>query len=386
MLATLVRVLGDLDLAQDALQDALVAALENWTTVDRPDNLAAWLTTTAHHKAIDRIRRDQRRLDREAEAGILAEIQRDSLSDQEDMLSLIFTCCHPTLTPDAQVALCLRSVCQLTTGEIANAFLVSESTMTRRMTRAKRAIRDAHITYSIPADADLPERLDAVLAVVYLVFTTGHHAPSGETISRIELTHEAIRVARMLVALMPDEPEARGLLALCLATAARSPARHDIDGETVTLAIQDRSRWNHTMVREASELLRRCLGVSDPGPYQLQAAISCLHSEARSYQETDWHQISYLYRLLELLRPGLVTRVNRAVAEAEVFGPTHALELLDDLQPAPDWYLYWAARAELHARLDQRTEAAAAYERVLAHDLNDTDRRHFERRHLAVQR
>ncbi len=378
VLATLVRVLGDLELAQEALQDAVVTALERWTTTDRPDNLAAWLTTTARHKAIDRIRREQRRLDKETEAVILAERGDDERRDREDMLSLIFTCCHPALAPEAQVALCLRTVCQLTTGEIASAFLVSESTMTRRLTRAEHKIRDAHIPSRGPTDAELPDRLDAVLAVVYLVLTTGHHAPIGDAGSRTECVHEAIRLARLLVRLMPDEPEADGVLALCLATAARRPARFDPDGATIALPDQDRALWDSDMAREAATVLRRTLGRANPGPYQLQASIACLHNEAASFADTDWHQISYLYRLLERQRPGPVVRVNRAVAEAEVFGPEHALALLDEIDPTPDWYLYWAACAALYTRLDRAGEAVAAYRRVLAADLNDTDRRHFE--------
>ncbi len=378
MLAALVRAVGDLDLAQDALQDALVTALERWTTDGRPDNLAAWLTTTARHKAIDRIRRERRRLDKEAEAIAVANLERDDRSDRTDMLSLIFACCHPALAPEARVALCLRTVCQLTTGEIASAFVVPEDTMTRRITRAKQKIREANISYRVPPHSELPDRLDAALTVIYLVFTTGHHAPVGESNSRIELTQEAIRTARLLVALMPDEPEARGLLALCLATAARQPASRDDAGNAITLPNQDRTRWDHSLSREAADLISRSLNTGNPGPYQLQAAIASLHSQAPSYNATDWQQISFFYRLLERQRPGHVVRVNRAIAEAEVFGPSHALALLDDLKPEPDWYLYWAARAELHARLRHHTDSAHTYNRVLTYNLNATDRRHFE--------
>ena len=379
VLAALVRMTGDLDLAEDALQDAVVTALQTWTELEQPDNLAAWLTTTARHKAIDRIRREQRRLDKEAESVLLMDATRDEATAREDMLSLIFTCCHPALDRDAQVALCLRTVCQLTTGEIAHVFLVSESTMTRRITRAKTKIRNANISFRVPPDHELPDRLDAVLAVVYLMFTIGHHAPRGAVDSRIELTAEAIRVARLLVALMPDEAEARGLLAMCLATSARSGARLDASGLPVTLRDQDRSTWDQELIDEATELVRRGLAAGNAGPYQLQAAISCLHSEAHNYEETDWRQISWLYRLLEHHRPGHVTRVNRAVAEAELFGPAAALAILDELRPAPDWYLYWAARADLHARLGDRSAALAAYERVLSYELNVNERRHFER-------
>ena len=383
VLASLVRAVGDLDLAQDALQDAIVTALERWTTDDRPDNLAAWLTTTARHRAIDRIRRERRRLDREAEATLLAELARDEGTDRQDLLGLMFTCCHPTLGADAQVALCLRTVCQLTTAEIASAFLVSEPTMTRRITRAKHRIRQARIPYRVPTDAELPDRLQAVLAAVYLVFTTGHHAPTGETGSRIELTDEAIRLSRLLVELMPDEAEAQGLLALCLATAARRPGRYDRHGDTVTLPDQDRTRWDHALVAEASALLQRTLALGEPGPYQLQAAIACLHGESPRYEATDWNQISYLYRVLERHRPGPVVRVNRAMAEAEVFGADHGLRLLDQLEPAPPWHLYWAARAELLARRGSPAdaiEAADALRRALDLGPNESDRRHFERR------
>lgn len=384
VLATLIRLTGDIDLAQDALQDAVVTALEKWTTTNRPDNLAAWLNTTAKHKAIDRIRREHQRLDKEAAAVLLSQLERGDPSRAEDLLRLVFTCCHPSLALETQTALCLRTVCQLTTGEIARAFLVTESTMTRRITRAKHKIRDAHIPYRIPSDAEMPDRLDAVLAVLYLMFTTGHHAPAGMISSRVELADEATRVTRLLTTLMPDEPEVRGLLALCLATEARRAARLDDSDDIVGLADQDRTRWNHDAIAEASALIQRSLAAGRHGPYQLQAAIACLHGEAQSYDQTDWKQISYLYRLLERLRPTPVVRVNRAVAEAEIFGPRHALRLITDLDPEPDWHLYWAAVGEFHDRLGNTESARDAFTNVLAYRLNDSERRHFSRRLAAL--
>lgn len=373
--ATLIRLTGDIDLAEDALQDALVVAIEKWRGRALPDNPAAWLTTVARNKALDRLRREAKRTGREAEAMRLLDEPVEPPDGIDDRLRLIFTCCHPALSPEARVALALRTVCGLTTAEAAAAFLVTEPTMGQRISRAKKKIAAARIPYRVPEDHELPDRLPAVLAVLYLIFTTGHHAPGGTLDSRVDLALEAIRLARLLAELMPDESEALGLLALLLATHARHEARLSDEGETLLLADQDRSRWDAGAISEARALVDRALRRRRPGPYQVQAAIAAIHGSAARYEETDWAEIVELYRLLEGYTPTRVVRVNRAVAEAEAYGPDAGLSLLVDLDGADDWHLYWAARADMERRLGDDRAAASSYRRALDCRMNESDRR-----------
>ncbi len=379
VLATLIRFTRDFDLAEDALQDAAMAALELWTARGVPENPAAWLTTVARNKALDRIRRESRRRAKETEAA-LALVDPEKASDADDRLELIFTCCHPALSPEARVALTLRTVGGLTTEEIARAFLVTTTTMGQRITRAKRKIAVARIPYRVPDDHDLPDRLEAVLAVLYLVFTTGHHAPTGDLQSRIDLADEAIRQARLLADLMPDEPECSGLLALMLATHARRRARVDGHGDVILLADQERELWDRDAIAEASLIVDRVLRRRRIGPYQIQAAIACLHGQAPSDRETDWKQIVDLYRMLETMTPTPVVRVNRAVAEAKVFGPAAGLALLDGVNGVDRWHLYWSVKAELSRQAGLRDAARDAYRAALECDMNDSDRRLIQQR------
>ncbi|MDH5423178.1 MAG: RNA polymerase sigma factor, partial [Acidimicrobiia bacterium] len=372
VLATLIRMTGRFDLAEDALQDALLVANEKFSDDRLPDNPAAWLTTVAKRKALDRLRRESKRAAKEAEA--MSMLTSDQDTQPTDQLRLLFTCCHPALSPEARVALSLRTLGGVTTKEIARAFLVSESTMGQRISRAKSKIASAHIPYRVPEDHELPDRLDAVLNVIYLIFTTGHHAPFGSWDDRVDLADEGIRLARMLAELMPDEPECLGLLALCLATAARQPARQSRDGSIVLLADQDRSLWNQRQIAEAAELVDVALRRRRAGPYQVQAAISTLHSIAKTSEQTDWPQIVSLYRMLEQLVDSPVITVNRAVAEAEVSGPQAGLELLDTVEGLDDWHFYWSARADFLRRLYRGEEARIAYKRALDCDMNETDR------------
>ena len=374
VLATLIRMTGDIGMAEDALQEATVAAFERWSDDSMPDNPGAWLTTTARNKALDRLRRESRRNEKEREAVRLLDQQLGEPNEPTDLLRLLFTCCHPTLAAESQVALALRTLCGLTTPEIASLFLVQDATMGQRISRAKKKISMARIPYRVPEDHELPDRLPPVLATLYLVFTTGHHAPSGALDSRLDLADEAIRLTRMLTSLMPDEPEATGLLALMLATHARRRARVGPDGSLVLLADQDRDRWDHDMIREASDLVEGSLRRRGPAEYRLQAAIACLHGLAPSYEETDWPQIAELYRLLESVRPTPVVRVNRAVAEAEASGPRRGLELMRDVTGVDGWHLYWATLADFHRRLDDPESAAEAYRRALECSMNRADR------------
>ena len=375
VLATLVRLTGDFDIAEDALQDALVVALEKWSTTGVPDNPAAWLTSIGKNKALDRLRRESKRNRKEQEALRLLDEPDEPEDGVDDRLRLIFTCCHPALSPDARVALALRVVCGLSTGEVARAFLVEEPTMSQRISRAKKNIATAHIPYRVPADHELPDRLPAVLAVLYLIFTTGHHAPTGPLDARIDLTVEAIRLARLLVALMPDESECAGLLALLLAVHARRDARVDEDGSLILLADQDRSRWDDSASAEAARIVDAALRRRLVGPYQVQAAIATLHSLAPSYGQTDWQQIVVLYRILEHLQPTPVVRVNRAIAEAEVSGPERGLQLLDGVEGVGRWHLYSSAKADLQRRAGKPRAALEAYRRALDLPMNDADRR-----------
>lgn len=391
--ATLVRVLGDVDLAEDAVAEAFTIAVRRWPTTGVPPNPGGWITTTARNRAIDHLRRESTRGERHLAAQRLldddpgADVSAD-LGDidvvPDDQLRLIFLCCHPALASDAQVALTLRLLGGLETSEIARAFLVPEPTMAQRLVRAKRKIRDGAIRYRIPSSAELPTRLAPVLAVVYLVFNEGHTASGGNDLSRPDLTDEAIRLGRLLVELLPDEPEPKGLLALMLLTEARRPARIDSDGRLVRLADQDRTAWRRDLVVEGHELVRDCLRRNLPGPYQVQAAIAAVHADAPSAAATDWAQIVALYDLLQELRPGdQVVALNRAIAVAEVRGATAGLDALATVD-LDGYHLLHATRAELLSRLGRDDEARTAYERALALVDNRAVRDHLDERRAAL--
>ncbi|TDZ76380.1 RNA polymerase sigma factor [Mycobacteroides salmoniphilum] len=347
-------------------------AIAKWPQDGIPPNPGAWITTTARNRGIDKLRRDQRRDELSEEATTLLEQSREQPEPQEvgpvqdDRLRLIFTCCHPALSPEAQVALTLRLLGGLTTAEIANAYLVSESTMAARITRAKKKIASAGIPYRVPADHDLPDRLSSVLAALYLVYNEGYAASSGTSLTRTDLSGEAIRLVRVLTDLMPDEPEAVGLLALVLLTEARRPARTDTGGALVLLADQDRTQWNHEMIDEGHELVRRCLRRNAPGPYQIQAAINAVHDDAPSAARTDWGQVVALYDQLTVFTPTTVVALNRAVAIGERDGAQAGLDAIELLRQDLDtYYPLHAARADLLTRLSRNREAADAYRKAL---------------------
>lgn len=379
VLATLIRLTRDFQLAEDALQEAAVAALEGWLRNGVPDNPAAWLTTVARNKALDRMRRESSRRMKEAEALALVPEPTEP-NGIDDRLRLMFTCCHPALSPPARVALTLRTISGLTTQEIARAFLVSDATMGQRISRAKRKIAVANIPYRVPEDEELSDRLPAVLAVVYLIFTTGHHPPYGSFTGRVDMAEEALRLGRTLMELMPDEPEVLGVVALMIATHARRDARLDADGDIVLLADQDRTRWDRKAIEEAGDLVDRALRRRRPGPYQVQAAIACLHGLASSDAETDWRQIVDLYRILETMLPSGVVRTNRAVAEAKVFGPDEGLRVLGEVSGLEEWHLYWTTDAELRRQVGDLSAAALSYRKALRCEMNDADRRLVEQR------
>jgi RNA polymerase sigma-70 factor (ECF subfamily) len=389
--ATLIRVLGDIDLAEDAVAEAFAIAAEQWPAHGVPPNPGGWITTTARNRAIDRLRRESTRTERHLAARQLHADDMgpddpdrqdlDAFVDvvEDDQLRLMFLCCHPALAPDAQVALTLRLLGGLDTPEIARAFLLPEATLAQRIVRAKRKLRDNHAPYRVPRAAELPDRLAGVLATVYLIYTEGHTATSGDDLTRVDLSDEAIRLGRLLTELMPDEPEAVGLLALMLLTEARRLSRTAGDGSMIRLAEQDRTRWDPALIAEGHELVRACVRRNQPGPFQIEAAIAAVHADAASAADTDWSQVVALYDQLYALRPNAVVALNRAIALGELHGAPEGLRALTALDDALlDYQPYHAARADLLARAGQPQAAFDAYSRAVELTTNAVERRFLE--------
>ncbi len=398
ILATLIRLLGDFELAEDAMHEAFSIAMEKWPTEGVPSNPRAWLVSAGRFKAIDQIRRrskfrslDASAYDGETSFEPLAEHLADSITVDEDFdgdkieddrLRLIFTCCHPALSPEARVALTLREVCGLTTEEIARAFLATPPTMAQRIVRAKAKIRDARIPYQVPTREELPDRLDTVLQVIYLIFNEGYSASSGESLTRSDLSTEAIRLCRLLLELLP-EPEAMGLLALMLLHESRKAARTNADGDLILLEDQDRSLWNREMIREGVAFVEKAFSFQPVGPYSIQSAISAIHAEAPTPSETDWSEIVGLYGLLMQINPSPIVELNRAVAVAMRDGPEAGLWLVDDILARgelADYHLAHSARAELCRRLGKKAEAKSSYEKALSLVQQEPEKRFLEKR------
>jgi RNA polymerase sigma-70 factor (ECF subfamily) len=365
---------GDIDVAEESVQEAFITAIQRWPVAGVPPNPVGWIVTTSRNRAIDRLRREASRGNRHAQA-VLLHHDREHAEEEavrDDRLRLIFTCCHPALDNRAQVALTLRLLGGLSTRDIAHAFLVPERTMAQRLVRAKGKTRDARIPYRVPSEAELSDRLQGVLAVIYLIFSEGHTTSSGENLTREDLCAEAIRLGRLLAELMPDEPEVLGLLALMLLSYSRRDARTNRAGDLVLLADQERSLWDGDLMAEGQGIIKRCLRRNQPGPYQVQAAINAVHSDAQTSAETDWEQVVQLYDLLQLLAPSPVVTLNRAVAVAEVLGPEAALGIVDGID-LDEYYMFHAIRADLLRRLGRQDEAALAYQGALAFTENSAE-------------